>query len=210
MADPLSVSASVAGLITIADAVFSRTFKYVKAVKGAPKELSALTLAMGALSGILHNLNLIILQLDREPFDTTIQADHITSCLQTVEKVKEILDKFEPSPGGHSMKPPKRLKWPFSVTEAKDLCTEIEEHKATLSLALTADGLSALLQSLSRQKKLQNGIDNIQSELRQRREIETRIAITEDRRKVLDWIQLYDPHQNHQMSLRLRRPGTGL
>lgn len=210
MADPLSVSASVAGLITIADAVFSRTFKYVKAVKGAPKELSALTLAMGALSGVLHNLNLVILQLEGEPFDTTIQANHIYSCLQTVEKVRKVLDNFESSTGGHSMKLTKRLRWPFSVSEAKDLCKEIEGHKATLNLALTADGLSGLLQSLSRQKELQNGINGIQSELQQRREIETRIAVTEDRRKILDWIQPYDPRQNHQMSLRLRHPGTGL
>ncbi|KAF6226136.1 hypothetical protein HO133_009002 [Letharia lupina] len=37
MADLLSISASVAGLITIADTAFRRTFKYIKAVKDAPK-----------------------------------------------------------------------------------------------------------------------------------------------------------------------------
>ena len=210
MADPLSVSASIAGLVTITDAVLSRTFRYVKAVKGAPNELSALASAMGALSGILHNLSLVAFQLEGEPFDTTIQANHIHSCLQTLDKVKKILDKLDSSTGGHSMKPIQRLSWPFSVSEAKDLCIEVEGHKTTLSLALTADGLSGLLRALSKQKDLQSGIHGIKSELQQKREIETCIAISKERRKVLDWIQPYDPCQNHEMSLRLRHPGTGL
>ena len=210
MADPLSISASIAGLVSITDAVFRRTFKYIKAVKGAPNELSALITSMGALSGILHNLSLVACQLEGEPFDSTIQANHIHSCLQTLDKVRSILDRFDSSTKGHSMKTMKRLKWPFSATEAKDLCTEIEGHKATLSHALTADGLSGLLQTLSRQRDLQSGVNDIRSELKRKREIETRITLTKERRKVLGWIQPYDPHQNHVMSLRLRHPGTGL
>ena len=210
MADPLSVSASIAGLVTITDAVFCRTFKYVKAVKGAPKELANLTLAMGTLSGVLHNLNLVAYQLEGEPFDKTIQATHIHLCLQTVDKVRAILDKFDSSNQSFSVKTVKRLKWPFSISEAKDLCTEIEGHKASLSLALTADGLSGLLLALSRQNDLQDSIDGVKAELLQRREVETRIAVTKGRRKILDWIQPYDPHWNHEMSLRLRHPGTGV
>ncbi len=178
MADPISVSASIAGLVTITDAVFSRTFKYVKAVKGAPNELSALTSAVGALSGILHNLKMVAYELEGEPFGTTIQTNHIHYCVQTVDKVKKILDRFDSSTGDHNIKTMKRLRWPFSVSEAKELCTEIETHKATLSLALTADGLSGLLLALSRQKDLQSGIDGIKSELRQKREVEIRIAVT--------------------------------
>ncbi|KAF6219211.1 hypothetical protein HO133_005036 [Letharia lupina] len=88
MADPLSVSASIAGLITVTDAVFSRTFKYVKAVQGAPNEVSSLTLALGALSGILHNLRLVASQLEGKPFDTAIQVNHTCSCIETMEKVE--------------------------------------------------------------------------------------------------------------------------
>lgn len=210
MADPLSISTSIAGLVTFTDAIFRRTFKSVKAVKGAPNELSALISAMGALSGILHNLSLITSQLEGEPFGSTVQANHIHSCLQTVDKVKSILDKFDSSTEACTMKTMKRLKWPFSGTKVKDLCTEIEGHKTTLSLALTSDGLLGLLQTLSRQKDLQSGINGIESELKRKHEVETRIAMTTERRKVLDWIQPYDPYQNHGMSLRLRHPGTGL
>ena len=209
MADPLSISASIAGLVTFTDAVFRRTFDYVKAVKGAPNELSALITAMGALSGILHNLSLIASQLEGEPFNSTIHANHIHSCLQTVDKVKRILDRFESSSEPHAMKTMKRLKWPFSGTEVKDLCKEIEGHKTTLSLALTADGLSSLLQTLSRQNDLQSGINGIESELKRKREVETRVTMTKERRKVLAWIQPHDPHQNHEMNATLSYPETG-
>ena len=212
MADPLSVSASIAGLMTMTDAVFSRMFKYVKAVKAAPDEVSSLTLALGSLSGILHHLGLVATQFEGEPFDTAIQVNHVHSCVQTIERVEKILDKYHSSPAGpQRLDKMKRLKWPFSVSEAKNLCVEIEQHKATLSLALNVDGMTTFLQNLSRQKQLQNGkIDDIKSEFQRKREVETRIAVSAERRKILDWIQPYDPHQNHNMNLNLRHPGTGL
>ena len=211
MADPLSVSASIAGLITITDAVFRQTFKYVKAVKGASDEVSSLTSALGTLSGILHNLHLVAAEFEGESFDTTIQINHVYSCVQTVEKIEKILDKYHTSSAGpEKMEKIKRLMWPFSASEVKALCVEIEQHKTTLSLALNVDGMTAFLQTLSRQKDLQNGIDGIKSEFQRKREVETRITVSTERRKILDWIQPYDPHQNHTMNLNLRHPGTGL
>lgn len=210
MSDPLSVAASMAGLVTITDTVFCRAFKYGKAVKSAPAEISALTSAIGALSGIVHNLHLLICQLEGETFDTTIQTHHIHSCLKTVESIEKVLVKYDIPPSGHGMEKMKRLRWPFSASEAKSLTTQIERHKATLSLALAADGLSGLLQALSRQKDIQSGIDDIKVEFRQKREVDTRIAMSKERQKILAWIQVHDPRQNHDMSLELRHPSTGL
>lgn len=36
----------------------------------------------------------------------------------------------------------KKLQWPLSVSETKELVAEVEKHKSTLNLALTADGMS--------------------------------------------------------------------
>ena len=211
MADPISVSASIAGLITITDTVFNRAFKYVKAVKGAPNEVSSLALALGALSGILHNLHLVASQLEGEPFDTAIQVNHVYSCIQTVEKVEKILDKFQSSSArSQNMEISKRLRWPFSISEAKTLCAEIEGHKTALSLALNVDSMASLLQTLSKQKDLHKGISDINSQFRLKHTAETRMIVSKERRKALKWIQPYDPHQNHEMSLHLRHPGTGL
>jgi hypothetical protein len=38
----------------------------------------------------------------------------------------------------------KKLQWPLSISETKELVAEVERHKSTLNLALTADGMSVL------------------------------------------------------------------
>lgn len=212
MADPLSISASIAGLIALADSVFRRTFNYIKSVKEAPKEIAALSSEIGALYGILNHVHLIACQLEGEKFDSAIQVHYIHSCFQTFEKIKTMLDKYDTlnidRRSVDAMK--RRLTWPFTVSEAKNLIAEVERHKATLGLALTADGMTGLLTALSKQNELKNGVDEIKHQLRQRQEADTRIAIDKHCQKVLDSFGPCDPDKNHRMSLKLRHPGTGV
>lgn len=210
MADPLSVSASIASLITITESVFNRAFKYAKAVKGAPDVVRNLASSIGALSGILHNLFPVARQLEGETFDTSIQISHISSCRRTMDRMQEILEKYDPSSNGGQMEKIKRLKWPFSASEAKTLTTEMEQHKSTLSLALSVDGLSSFLQALSGQKHLQSSVNDMKVELMQQREDKERNHLCQERRTILNWIQPYDPQQHHSKSLALRHPETGL
>ena len=44
----------------------------------------------------------------------------------------------------------RRLRWPFTLLEVKDLIAEIERHKAILGLALNVDCMTGLLQALLR------------------------------------------------------------
>lgn len=212
MADPLSISASIAGLIALADSVFRRTFNYIKSVKEAPKEIAALSSEIGALYGILNHVHLIACQLEGEKFDSAIQVHYIHSCYQTFEKVKMMLDKYDTLNSDKrsvdAMK--RRLTWPFTVPEAKSLIAEVERHKTTLGLALTADGMTGLLTALSKQNELKNGVDEIKHQLRQRQEADTRIAIDKHCQKVLDSFGPCNPDKNHRMSLKLRHPGTGV
>lgn len=212
MADPLSISASVAGLITIAETAFRGTFKYIKGVKDAPKEIVTLSSELSLLYGMLNRLQLVVSQLEGETFDSAVQIHHIHSCYLTLEKIKKLLDKFDTS----SLEDQKlermkrRLKWPFSISDAKCLVTEIERHKSAIGLALAADGMSGLLLALSRQADMSKDVQDIKLELRQRRETEIRVAIDEERQKVLNSIGPIGPHDHHEMDLKLRHPLTGL
>lgn len=154
MADPLSISASIAGLISLADIVFVRTYKYVRAVGKASKEISAFAAELRALYGILSSLRLVSCQLDGESFDTTTQVHHVHSCFQTLEEIRKILERDDASSLDDQpiKKLRKKLRWPFSSSEVKELVAEIERHKTTLGLALNADCMSGMLQALSRQK----------------------------------------------------------
>ena len=56
--DPLSVSASIAGLLNTADVVVRRLYKYIKAVRAAEKEISGLPMEIINLYGISSSLQL--------------------------------------------------------------------------------------------------------------------------------------------------------
>ena len=212
MADPLSVAGSIAGLIHITETVWRNTFTYIKAAKSAPREISKLNFEIGSLYGILASLSLLVCQLEKEKSDRTIQAYHIWSCHQTLEKIHAILGKYESvSVQPKSFESAKaKLKWPFSIPEVENLIDEIEQHKSTLTLALTADGMSNLLLALSRQNTMQNSLDEIKDDIRKRREAETRAAIDKEEQKILDSVGPVDPGKSHEMSLGLRHPATGL
>lgn len=212
MADPLSVSASIAGLVTLADIVFRRTYRYVKAVKKAPKEISALSTEIGALYGVLNNLQLVSFQLEHEKADPTTRTHHIDSCRRTLERIESILDRDD----SNSLRDDRledlkrRLRWPFKSSEVKDMIAEIERHKSTLGLALNVDCMAGLLQALSKHDEIRDTIEGIRTELKERHEAETRIAINKETQEILNSFAKVDPRVNHEMSRKLRSPGTGL
>lgn len=212
MTDPLSVSASISGLITLADIVFRQIYKYIKAVKKAPKEISALSTEIGSLYGILNSLQLVSRQLEDETFDTSTRIHHVQSCFETLEHVRSILDKDDTS-SLHDQRLEtlrRKLRWPFTSSEVKDLIAEIERHKATLGLALNVDCMAGLLHALSRQDDVRSTVEGIRTELKERHEAETRIAINKERQEILNSFAKVDPRSNHDMSRKLRSRGTGL
>ncbi len=161
------------------------------------------------LYGILHSLKLVALQLEGEASDTAIQTAYIESCLLTLERAKAILEKHDTSGRSAVRAKTARLLSPITVSEAKKLVIEIERHKTALGLALTVDSMSSLRQTLSNQDTIQKSLSKIQSELQQRHQIETRIALSKERNSILDWISAFDYSHKHKMSSKLRHPGTG-
>ncbi|KAL8950877.1 MAG: hypothetical protein Q9222_003111 [Ikaeria aurantiellina] len=212
MADPVSLSASIAGLVTLAELVFKRIFKYAKAVKGASKEINSLLSEVGALYSTLSSLELVSRQLEDESFHSATRAQHLHTCTQTLENLRATLDKEKPlparAPKSESLK--RKLHWPFASSEVNALLAEIERHKTSLGLALNVDSMSGFLQSLSIQGKLRDSVDEIKNELKRRHEAETRIALNDRSRRILKSFGDADPSRNQRMGLRLRQLGTGL
>ena len=212
MTDPLSVSASIAGLITFAEIIFCRTYKYAKAVRGAPREISALSSEINALYGTLQRLQLVTCQFEEELFDSTVRIEYLHCCSQTLEKVRVKLGEADP-PGLETQrfeKTKRKLKWPFTSSEVKILISEIGRHKQTLDLALNVDSISGLLKVLSRQHDIRDTVEDIKVLVKDRSEAETRIAMSNDRRHILHSFGKVDPRRSHDMSRKLRHPATGL
>ena len=208
----MEVASGIAGLVALTDLLFGKIFWYVKTVKNAPREIAALSTEIRTLSGVLHSLSLVAAQLEGEDYDTSLRAHHVYYCHETLENIKSRLQKFltaaEPESKGKALLT--KLKWPFSITETKEVINDIQKHKSTLSLALSADSMSALLTSLSRQSDGEEKAEKFRWDMRKRWEMEDRVTMSAYHRRILAFFTRVDHLSIHEINLKLRHPGTCL
>jgi hypothetical protein len=212
MGDPLSIAASAAGLVSIADTVFTRIYRYAKGVKGAAKEIEELAAGIRTLSEILHGLQLVLSQYDDDRWDPNLRLHHLNSCRETLLKVQKKIYGNESQISNKSTFEAtiQKLKWPFSASEVKALLSDVERHKATINVAMTGDSLATILRGLSRQDKMAEDIRSLKGSQEARWAMETHIAITNQRKKVLEFFGKLDPVTAQRTNLKLHHPLTGL
>lgn len=208
MADPLSIAASIAGVISLADIVFIRTRKYLRSAKNADREVKDLAQEVLLLSGALHSLSRLAQALDadglKDQHIDNLRMHHIAACHATLYEVAKKLKKLEDDATK------KKLVWPFVSDRTKELLAEVSRHKQNIDLALTADSLGTLLQILSKTEEVQVNMETLLEEANKTREIITRIHQDFERKAVLDYFLPYNPQQNYEMSLSLRHRRTGI
>lgn len=207
MADPLSIAASIAGVISLADVVFIRTRKYLSSAKNADKEVKDLAQEVLLLSGALHSLSRLAQAVDADGLKDlhidNLRMHHIAACHATLDEVAKKLKKIED-------KTKRKFIWPFVSDRTKELLAEISRHKQNVDLALTADSMGTLLRVLSKTEEAQVNTETLLEEARRTREITTRIHQDSGRKEILGYFLPYNPQQNYEMSLSLRHPRTGL
>jgi hypothetical protein len=137
MAEVVGLAASIAGLVTLADLVFSKGYGFIKASKGAEKSVEHLIDEVNNLSGVLHSLSNVVERLEAEnaAFDPSSQIHHIQACFETLTQIKKQLDKTVPPAPLSSWN---KIKWPLKKAETDELLKDIDRHKTNMTLALTA------------------------------------------------------------------------
>lgn len=210
--DFLSIASGVAGLVALADSVFSRTYSFVREVRNAEKDISNLASGIRNLSGLLHGLSLVLSELERESSETNFQLHHINSCRVTLRTIEKKLDSCDPRSidGKRTEKVLRKLKWPFSSAETKELVNDVERHKSVINIALAADNLTTALKALSRQDQLANDVTEIKKVLKSRWAEEVHIGLGKERKEVLQFFEKSDPTTNQRSNAKLRHPLTGL
>ena len=202
----LSVAASVAGLIALAESVFISTFTFCKDVKHAQRDISRVSTQISALSGTLYRLGLLTRRLEAQDSDCGIKRDDIYECQVLLESIKMKLSSQKTSESGKKNNVKKviqNMSWPFNKSDTENLLTQIERMKSTFDLALSAENMSTLA-------NLTEDVRAVKNELRRRRELDVKIRLDEKRKKVIDFFGRVNPRENYQMGLKLRQSGTGL
>ncbi|CAN9445364.1 unnamed protein product [Alternaria alternata] len=208
--DPLSIAGSIAGLISLSDTIFRKLYHYVKEVESAEKEVKELKNEVAALNGVLHNLHLIAQDLETSsPRSNSIRPDHINSCLATLYQLDERIKKVGISDKGKIRATIHKLSWPFKAVNTKKFIEDIRNHRDHLNFALSADTMAALLQCLSKQNQILSGIADLETRLRDKQNIDTKILVNEERQKVLDNFLSVNPEDLFRTNTRIRHATTG-
>ncbi|ETS79164.1 hypothetical protein PFICI_09017 [Pestalotiopsis fici W106-1] len=213
--DPLSLAASVAGLISLADVVFRYVYKYGKAAAGAKQEVLALSQEINNLSSLLRTLEALASDLEDggDEFNPALRSHLLVNCKDTLEKIRGKLKKATDSFQARSKLSgvTRQLKWPFAASETKELMVEISRYKETMTLAISSDSMRQLQLSLAKQDEHGKQIAAIHT-ITKRIEINTQILVNNEKRRVLDFFMpaAINPQSNLEHNIRLRHPVTGM
>lgn len=210
MAEALSVAGSIAGLVSVGDAVFRLVYRYSRTVKNAQKEVSDLKRELEALTGIIHNVQIVTRELEQDPLhSTTIRLDHVNVCLNLLHGMKKNLSDLDFDSKSKTKNSFRKLVWPYKSMETQELIGEIRTCRDTLAAALSADSMYTLLKSLSLQENIEDELAAVHRLLQRRNELETRIVLTQKRSNVLKFFLTVDPRRNLDINRELRHPTTG-
>jgi hypothetical protein len=206
--DPLSVASGVAGLVTLADVVISRTYNTIIACKHASEDSRRLLREVQALLGILQSLSSLESKLGAAALQSHIPAAQILSCQQTLQNIRDKLEKSDPKENGISVfqKAKRTLKWPLSASDTEKFLAEMERHRSTFDLALSVDALDAILSSREANGKTEAKIDHVVQTLDRLCKIEN----TKEQRRILQLIGAGDADEAYRANLKLHQHGTGL
>ncbi|KAF4472043.1 Ankyrin repeat [Fusarium albosuccineum] len=214
MADPLSMAASIAGIISLADALYRHVYKFARAAIGAKEDVQLLANEVNAFSGVLRTLEALANELETsgQAFEPALQVDHLTQCRGLFEKIQARVMKAADNFNSRSRLEgiARQLKWPFSASETRGLLQQLSRCKDSISLATSADTMRNLQLCLMRQEQHGDTLSKISESLK-KVEIQTGILVDSRKQLVLDFFMPPDvnPQAKLDQSIKLRQPTTG-
>ncbi|TLD26935.1 hypothetical protein PspLS_05195 [Pyricularia sp. CBS 133598] len=140
MADPLSVAASVVGLITAAAQVSQVLTEVISKARSAPDECHKARNNVNDISGILGQLQLFLNGVSRAPRSRTslIMVDHVVvtlaACVTTFSELDALAASLQ---SDVEMSMLDRLRWVSKEKQINNVLVRLESHKSSLTLMLT-------------------------------------------------------------------------
>jgi len=140
--DPLSLTASIIAVVTLASQVIKRCQSYLSAIKDAPGDFNNILIEVGSMKCVLETLKLHVDVSGPFP-DVTGINESVKGCETALRDLLGLL----PNHASNSKKRKKGkfdtiqadLKWPLKRAKAKRLLEEIGRSKSTITLVLTTD-----------------------------------------------------------------------
>lgn len=147
MTDPLSISAGVAGLLSLVIQVADGTYQYASSARNAQTAIAALLRELQALKTVLVKLddlthNSHSYQAAPNRAATIVSLLDIESCTSEIEKIQRKLGSRLDVRG--RMKVVQHLIWPFLEDKTMQMVKTLHQYVDIFHLALSIDGLWVL------------------------------------------------------------------
>ncbi|KAK3319748.1 ankyrin repeat-containing domain protein [Cercophora scortea] len=155
--DPISLSASVAGLISLSLQVTQILSEYASSVKNAAEESSQLSNELGALTSALEALDRFLAtpSAQAKPFNNTsalLSASH--SCRSHLDSLKSTLEKFMGATEGKKWY--RRLAWPLKKEEQTHAVNTIHRFTQIFHFSISVDGCELLSKTTDEVTNIRN------------------------------------------------------
>ena len=139
MADPLSIAASIIGILTAAQSISKCMAKLVSKIKNAPEEFLELKSTIDTIHIVLSKLqNLLLGQANiHHSRSTLVFVDQIVIVLSGCVKGLSDLDVLVRSLENEGIDALNRLRWLAKSAEIKSHLEKLEMQKTSLTLLLT-------------------------------------------------------------------------
>lgn len=125
----IGLAASVEQLAALAATIFCTLYSYYEAVRDAPKHSEELRKEMGVVG---DQLNSLVLMFDSSPTTTNVPQSLIECVVEFERTLKDMNERIKVCQTAGL----RRLKWPFSKGENKDLLFKMERFKSIINTAL--------------------------------------------------------------------------
>ena len=144
MSDPLSIAASVAGLLALTGTVSKSVFQFLTSIKDAPENARNLVRSLYTLSVAFGQIQQNLLDPDFVSETNDKDVEELQQCLANCTAVftqlqKKVEDCGMGAQGQHLLRKTwESVKWSFTDDVLEDLLRRVEAEKATLQLLISA------------------------------------------------------------------------
>lgn len=203
MADPLSIAASVAGLLSLGIQVSESFLKFYAAYKNQDDNITRILKKLESLLTVFRSLQATLGDREFHPGEENLVqsiGDSINDCEEIIQELEDASKKYVKAPASGPRDKIKsatrRVAYPFRVSTLKKLEEDIRDIQVNLGLALT-------VLNQGDQKAVHDDLIDVKSLLESLREFQASSAIR-------SWLNAPDATISHNSMCAKRRADTGL
>jgi len=138
MADPLSIAASCAGLLSLAIQVIQTGYATVHSIKDFGDDIRKIMREVSQLTGLLTAMEPLFDCNFSRSYGSLLRREDLDLCKATLEEVKLLFEKSTPKDGHFLSNTQKRLLWDLRKTP---LSNALRDHKMTFTLVLSSNSM---------------------------------------------------------------------